>query len=173
MINTDLAIIGAGPVGLFAAYYAGFRGLRSVVVDSLTEVGGQVSALYPEKIIEDVAGMPGIKGLDLITNLRQQADRFSPAYLLGTTVTSLEHEAEGVVLETDRDVRVRCKALIIAAGIGRFTPRSLAVGDEFHGRGLSYFVTDLESLAGQDVIIVGGATALSTGLSRHPTCRPA
>ena len=79
----DLLIVGAGPVGLYAAYYAGFRGLRTALVDSLPEAGGQVTAMYPEKPIYDIAGFPVIRGRDLVARLVEQAGSFGPAYLLG------------------------------------------------------------------------------------------
>ena len=87
--DTDLAIIGAGPTGLFAAYYAGFRGLRVAVIDSLPELGGQVTAMYPEKQILDVAGFPSIKGRDLVEGLVEQANTAEPEYLLDKTATGL------------------------------------------------------------------------------------
>ena len=83
MRDVDMAIVGAGPTGLFAAYYAGFRGLSVVLVDALPEPGGQVTAMYPEKMIFDVAGFPAIRGRDLVTNLVEQAAQFNPGYLLG------------------------------------------------------------------------------------------
>ena len=85
--ETDLVIIGAGPTGLFAAYYAGFRGLRVAVVDSLPELGGQITAMYPEKLILDVAGFPRVKGRDLVEGLVEQANTAEPDYLLDRTAT--------------------------------------------------------------------------------------
>src|SRR4051812_22672783 len=92
-VEVDLLVVGAGPAGLYAAYYAGFRGLRTAVVDSLPEPGGQVTALYPEKMIYDVAGFPGIKGRDLVTGLVEQAARFDPVYVLGERAETLTGEA--------------------------------------------------------------------------------
>ena len=89
-MDTDLLIVGAGPAGLFGAYYAGFRGLSVTLVDSLPELGGQVSALYPEKAILDVAGFPTIKGRELVEHLVEQAASADPTYLLGRTAISLE-----------------------------------------------------------------------------------
>ena len=83
MPEVDVAIIGAGPAGLFAAYYAGFRGLKTAVIDALPEPGGQVTAMYPEKVIYDVAGFPAINGRELVANLVTQAAQFNPTYLLG------------------------------------------------------------------------------------------
>ncbi|MEP7740013.1 NAD(P)/FAD-dependent oxidoreductase [Nocardioides sp. 31GB23] len=155
-ITVDIAVVGAGPVGLYAAYYAGFRGFTCAVMDSLTELGGQVSALYPEKLIEDVAGLPSVRGTDLVDGLRSQAARFDPRYVLGTTARSVVDTGDGLLVHTDTDTTVRCGAMIIAGGIGRFTPRPLPAGEDFLGRGLSYFVTDPAELAGMDVLVVGG-----------------
>jgi thioredoxin reductase (NADPH) len=92
-VEVDLLVVGAGPAGLYAAYYAGFRGLRTALVDSLPEPGGQVTALYPEKMIYDVAGLPGIKGRDLVAGLVRQAARFDPVYVLGERAETLTDEA--------------------------------------------------------------------------------
>jgi thioredoxin reductase len=153
----DLLIIGAGPAGLYAAYYAGFRGMRVALIDSLPEPGGQVSALYPEKQIFDVAGFPSIKGQDLIDNCVAQAAPFDPLYLLGHRAEDLVHGADDhVVVTTHKQVAVRCRAVIITGGIGTFTPRPLPDSEDWEGRGLMYFVPRLDDLAGKDVLIVGG-----------------
>src|SRR6476661_3982558 len=99
MVDVDLAIVGAGPTGLFAAYYAGFRGLTTAVIDALPEPGGQITAMYPEKLIFDVAGFPAIRGRDLVVNLVAQADGFAPAYKLGTQARGLTYEDGLPVLE--------------------------------------------------------------------------
>src|SRR5689334_23348198 len=91
MLEVDLAIVGAGPTGLFAAYYGGFRGLSVAIIDALPEPGGQVTAMYPEKAIYDVAGFPVIKGRDLVANLVEQAGQFSPRYLLGVRADKLTY----------------------------------------------------------------------------------
>lgn len=161
--DVDLLVVGAGPAGLYAAYYAGFRGLRTAVVDSLPEPGGQVMALYPEKAIYDVAGFPGIRGRDLVANLVRQAARFDPVYVLGERAETLTNEAgatpragDRLVVTTDRGTRVRCGAVVVTGGIGTFTPRPLPGGDAWEGRGLTYVVRELATHAGQDVVIVGG-----------------
>ena len=100
-LETDLLIVGAGPAGLFGAYYAGFRGMSVTVVDSLPELGGQVSALYPEKLILDVAGFPTIKGRELVEELVKQAASAKPTYLLDRTATALKSHDEGVRMELD------------------------------------------------------------------------
>jgi ferredoxin/flavodoxin---NADP+ reductase len=154
--EVDLLIVGAGPAGLYAAYYAGFRGMSVALMDSLPEPGGQVTALYPEKMIYDVAGFPAIKGQDLIDNLVKQAAPFNPAYLLGHRAEEMELTDERVVITSHRDLEVAAKAMVITGGIGTFTPRPLPDAEEFEGRGLRYFVPKLDELADQDVLIVGG-----------------
>src|SRR3954464_9948117 len=96
--ETDVLIVGAGPAGLFGAYYAGFRGMSVTLVDSLPEIGGQVSALYPEKAILDVAGFPTIKGRELVEQLVEQAASAKPTYLLGRTANSLTTDDDGVTM---------------------------------------------------------------------------
>jgi thioredoxin reductase (NADPH) len=156
-VDTDLLIIGAGPAGLFGAYYAGFRGMSVTLVDSLPELGGQVSALYPEKAILDVAGFPNVKGRELVADLVEQASSADPTYLLGRTATSLDVDADsGVTMGLDDGTVVRAKVVIITAGIGKFTPRPLPAGDGWEGRGLVFFVPSFEEYVGKDVVIVGG-----------------
>jgi thioredoxin reductase (NADPH) len=154
--DTDIAIIGAGPAGLFAAYYAGFRGLRVAVVDSLPELGGQVTAMYPEKQILDVAGFPSIKGRDLVEGLVEQANTAEPEYLLDKTATGLTTSDDDVTITLDDDTTVTAKALLITAGIGKFSPRPLPAGDGWLGRGMEFFVPSFAPYAGKDVVIVGG-----------------
>ena len=100
-VTTDLLIIGAGPTGLYSAYYAGFRGMSVAVVDSLPELGGQITAMYPEKAILDVAGFPSVKGRDLVEGLVEQAATAHPTYLLDRTATTLEHGDDEVVVTLD------------------------------------------------------------------------
>jgi thioredoxin reductase (NADPH) len=162
-VEVDLVVVGAGPAGLYAAYYAGFRGLRTAVVDSLPEPGGQVTALYPEKNIYDVAALPAIKGRDLVAGLVEQAARFEPVYVLGERAERLTNDAghrpragERLLISTDKGTRIRCGAVVITGGIGTFTPRPLPGGNEWEGRGLTYVVKELAAHAGKDVVIVGG-----------------
>jgi thioredoxin reductase (NADPH) len=152
----DMLIIGAGPSGLYAAYYAGFRGFSVAMMDSLPELGGQVSALYPEKLIYDVAGFPAIKGQDLVDALAEQAAVASPEYLLGHRAEHLTVEGDHVRVGTHRGVEVCAKTVLITGGIGTFTPRPLPDAEAFENRGLVYFVPRLDDLAGLDVLIVGG-----------------
>ena len=155
-LETDLLIVGAGPAGLFGAYYAGFRGMSVTVVDSLPELGGQVSALYPEKVILDVAGFPTIKGRELVEELVKQAASAKPTYLLDRTATAVKSHDEGVRMELDDGTTVNAKVVIVTAGIGKFTPRPLPAGDGWEDRGLVFFVPSFAEYAGRDVVIVGG-----------------
>jgi ferredoxin/flavodoxin---NADP+ reductase len=162
-VDVDLLVVGAGPAGLYAAYYAGFRGLRTAMVDSLPEPGGQVTALYPEKMVYDVAGFPGIKGRDLVAGLVEQSARFDPVYVLGERAEHLTNEAghrpragERLVVTTDKGTRISTGAVVITGGIGTFTPRPLPGGAEWEGRGLTYVVKELAAHSDQDVVIVGG-----------------
>jgi thioredoxin reductase (NADPH) len=154
--ETDVLIVGAGPAGLFGAYYAGFRGMSVTLVDSLPEIGCQVSALYPEKAILDVAGFPVVKGRELVQQLIEQASSADPTYLLDRTAVSLAVDAERVTMGLDDGTEVHAKVVVITAGIGKFTPRPLPAGDGWEGRGLVFFVPDFEPYVGKDVVIVGG-----------------
>ncbi|MFF9807974.1 NAD(P)/FAD-dependent oxidoreductase [Streptomyces coeruleorubidus] len=168
-VSVDLLIIGAGPTGLYGAYYAGFRGMSVAVADALPAVGGQIAALYPEKLIYDVAGFPAVRGQDLVDRLAEQAWRWNPTYLLGHGVIQLDDTAEGIVATTDAGARVTAGAVLVCGGIGNFIPRELPVGSEYLGRGLRYFVPRLNELAGQDVVVVGGGdSALDWALSLEP-----
>ncbi len=168
--SLDLLIVGAGPVGLYGAYYAGVRGLRTAVIDSLSEVGGQVSALYPEKLILDVAGFPAIKGRELVAALATQAASAKPLYLLGQQAVELstdQHDRQHVI--TSGGDEIDCGAIVLTAGIGTFTPRTLPAGEEFLGRGLEYFVPDPLPYTGANVVIVGGGdSALDWALMLEP-----
>jgi len=165
----DIVIIGAGPTGLFAAYYAGFRGLSMAVVDSLPEPGGQVTAMYPEKMIYDVGGFAEVRGRDLVDGLVKQAAPFKPKYLLGRKAEKLEPAGDGVELTLDGGETLRARAVLVTAGIGEFTPRPLPAGDGWLGRGMVHFVPSLQAHAGQHVVVVGGGdSAFDWILALHP-----
>ena len=171
-LETDLAIIGAGPTGLYAAYYAGFRGLRVAMIDSLPELGGQITAMYPEKQILDVAGFPTIKGRDLVEGLVEQANTAEPDYLLDRTAVGLEHTDDDVTVTLDDGSGLRAKALLITAGIGKFSPRPLPAGDGWLGRGMEFFVPSFAPYAGKDVVIVGGGdSAFDWAIHLEPVAR--
>ncbi|HEX8629625.1 MAG TPA: NAD(P)/FAD-dependent oxidoreductase [Catenuloplanes sp.] len=172
MREVDVAIVGAGPTGLFAAYYAGFRGLTVAVVDTLPEPGGQVTAMYPEKMIFDVAGLPGIKGRDLVANLVAQAAPFAPDYRLGTRAEKLSYLEGRPVLSLATGDQLQCGAVIITGGLGSFTPRPLPAADAFAGQGVVFFVPHLADLAGHHVLIVGGGdSAFDWALALQPLAR--
>lgn len=156
MPEVDLLIIGAGPTGLYAAYYAGFRGLSVAVVDSLPELGGQITAMYPEKAILDVAGFPTIKGRDLVEGLVAQAATADPQYFLDRTALTLTHGEGHVVVGLDDGTEISAGALLVTAGIGKFSPRPLPAADGWVGRGVEFFVPSFAPYAGKDVVIVGG-----------------
>jgi thioredoxin reductase (NADPH) len=172
MPEVDVAIVGAGPSGLFAAYYAGFRGLTVAVVDTLPEPGGQISAMYPEKAILDVAGFPTIKGRDLVANLVAQAAPFAPRYLLGVRAEKLSYRDGLPVLHLADGTELGCGAVIVTGGLGGFTPRPLPAAQGYPGAGVVYFVPRLDDLAGHDVLIVGGGdSAFDWALALHPVAR--
>ena len=155
--DVDLLIVGAGPSGLYAAYYAGFRALSVVVVDSLTEPGGQLAALYPEKEIFDVGGIPSILGRELAADLYKQAQTYNPTVLLGHSAGSLTRLDDGtMIVATDTGLNIRAKAILVTAGIGIFSPRPLPAGQQYEGIGLRYFVPDPGALRDKHVLVVGG-----------------
>jgi ferredoxin/flavodoxin---NADP+ reductase len=157
MPKTDVLIVGAGPVGLFAAFYVGMRDLSMRLVDALPEPGGQLTALYPEKYIYDVAGYPKIRAKELVTNQVQQLEPFHPVYTLGQRAEKLERIENGFALTTDKS-RFEASAVIIAGGVGAFEPRKLVAPGvtEFENKGISYAVKNLESYRGKRVLVVGG-----------------
>lgn len=171
----DVLIVGAGPSGLFGAYYAGFRGLSVAVVDALPEPGGQINAMYPDKQIFDVAGFPAVRGRDLVDRLLEQAEPFSPVYLLGHRAEILERRPgtpETFAVTTHRGARIEAKAVIVTGGIGYFTPRPLLAAARFEGNGLAYFVRNLDDYAGKDVVIVGGGdSAFDWAHALHPLAK--
>src|SRR5512132_2675566 len=133
----DITIIGGGPTGMFAAFYAGMRGATARIVDALPEVGGQLAALYPEKYIFDVAGFPQILAKDLVRALVEQNKRFDGKIQLGQNVTGLEKDGDTFVLVTEKG-RFPTRSLILAAGIGAFSPRRLPQtgAEPWYGRGI-------------------------------------
>jgi ferredoxin/flavodoxin---NADP+ reductase len=170
--EVDVAIVGAGPTGLFAAYYAGFRGLSTAVIDALPEPGGQVTAMYPEKMIFDVAGFPAIKGRDLVANLVEQAAQFTPDYFLGIRAEKLSYVDDRPVLDLNDGTALHCGSILITGGLGSFTARPLPAADAFPGAGLVYFVPHLADLAGHDVVIVGGGdSAFDWALALQPLAK--
>ena len=153
----DVTILGCGPTGLFAQFYAGMRGVTSQIVDALPEPGGQLSALYPEKFIFDVGGFPQILAKDLVRNLVEQAARFGQTMHLGQRVVDLV-DADGHLVLVTESARFPTRSVVIAAGVGAFAPRRLpqACADPWYGRGIYDRVLDPESFRGKRVVIIGG-----------------
>lgn len=170
--TTDIAIIGAGPTGLFAAYYAGFRGLSVTLIDALPEPGGQITAMYPEKMIFDVAGFPEIRGRDLVENLVKQAAPFTPNYVLGRRAETLGYVDQTPVLTLDDGTSITCGAVLITSGIGSFTSRPLPAAAGFAGTGVVYFVPKLAAHTDEHVVVVGGGdSAFDWAVALHPIAR--
>lgn len=153
----DLSIIGAGPAGLFALFYAGMRGASAQIIDALPQPGGQLAALYPEKHIFDVAGFPKVLAKDLVTSLVQQAGQFQQPVHLGQRVVGLEEQDGIFTLITETD-RFPSRAIILAAGIGAFSPRKLpqACAEPWYGKGIDAVVLQPSAYAGKHVTIIGG-----------------
>ncbi|MER7132843.1 NAD(P)/FAD-dependent oxidoreductase [Streptosporangium saharense] len=171
-VPADVLVVGAGPAGLYGAYCAGFRGLSTVVVDALPQPGGQVTALYPEKEIRDVAALPTVRGRDFVAALVEQASAFGATFLMGRRATTLEHRDGEPVVTLDDGTAVNARAVVLTSGIGTPTPRPLECGQEWLGTGLSYFVTDPAAHAGQDVVVVGGGdSALDWADALGPVAR--
>ena len=158
-MQTDVAIIGAGPVGLFAAFELGMLKLSSILIDTLNEVGGQCAALYPEKPIYDIPAHPSIEAGSLIEQLEAQIAPFSPPRLLGRQVVGLSGGPGCFTLTTDQSDVLRAKAVIIAAGAGAFGPNRPPLEDlaayEAAG-GVQYYVRRREDFRGKRVVIAGG-----------------
>jgi thioredoxin reductase (NADPH) len=154
----DLTIIGAGPVGLFATFYAGLRQMKTKIIDALEEPGGQVTVLYPEKYIFDVPGYTRILAKDLVKNLVDQALQYKPTVVLGERVVSLRKTDSVFELKTDKGTVHCSKAVLVAAGVGAFSPNRLEAqgASDYEGKGVYYFVKDKTSFAGKNILIVGG-----------------
>lgn len=171
----DITIIGAGPTGLYAAYYAGFRALRTKIIDSQSDLGGQVTALYPDKYIYDVAAFPKILGKDLIRNQIEQAMQYNPTVVLNERVEVLERLSDGnyrLVTHTGQEHFSR--VVLIAAGIGAFTPKKYNRPelDRYEGRGLFFAVRNREDFRDRRVLVVGGGdSALDWALNLLPLAR--
>lgn len=159
MIQTDICIIGAGPVGLFAVFEAGLLKMRCHLVDSLPQVGGQLSEIYPKKPIYDIPGYPSILAGELVDNLMAQIEPFHPTFTLGERVEELERRAdESFVVRTNMGSEIACKVVVIAAGLGCFEPRKPEVPniEAFENKGVSYMILDPEKYRGKKVVLAGG-----------------
>lgn len=167
----DITIIGGGPVGLFTAFYGGMRQASVKIIESLPQLGGQLSALYPEKYIYDVAGFPKVRAQELINNLKQQMEQFSPTIALEQAVEQVEKQADGVFKLTTNSEIHYTKTIIITAGNGAFQPRKLELDTavKYENKNLHYFVDDLNKFAGKRVALCGGGdSAVDWALMLEP-----
>jgi thioredoxin reductase (NADPH) len=174
----DITIVGGGPSGLFAAFYAGLRGARTKIIDSLPQLGGQLMALYPEKYIYDIPGFPRVLAREFVDRQVAQAMEFSPTVCLEEKVVGLHHREDNghltVALETAPGKVHYSRTVVIAAGVGAFVPRTLDIPDleRMEGKGVYYFVKDLETFRDKRVLVVGGGdTALDWALSLLPIAK--
>lgn len=154
----DITVIGGGPCGLFTTFYAGMRQANVKIIESLPQLGGQLSALYPEKYIYDVAGFPKIRAQDLIDRLKEQMSKFAPTIILEQSVEKVEKQDDSIFkLTTNTEIHYS-KVIIITAGNGAFQPRRLELEEaaQYEGKNLHYFVDDMNKFAGQRVVVLGG-----------------
>lgn len=160
MITTDIAIIGAGPVALFAIFEAGLLKMRCHLIDYLPQAGGQLSEIYPKKPIYDIPGYPSVLAQELVDNLLKQAEPFKPTFTLGERVEKLDKIAErDFILTTNMGTKINARAVVIAGGLGCFEPRKPeAAGLELfeNGKGISYMVLDPEAYRNKKIVLAGG-----------------
>jgi thioredoxin reductase (NADPH) len=160
MISTDIAIVGAGPVGLFAIFEAGLLKMRCHLIDYLPQIGGQLSEIYPKKPIYDIPGYPSVLAQELVDNLLKQAEPFKPGFTLGERIESLEKRGEAdFIITTNMGTQINSKVVVIAAGLGCFEPRKPEVSglDRFeNGKGINYMILDPEKYRNQKMVIAGG-----------------
>lgn len=159
MITTDICIIGAGPVGLFAVFEAGLLKMRCHLVDALPQIGGQLSEIYPKKPIYDIPGFPEVKAEELVANLHQQILPFKPTFTLGERVEKLTKlDDNSFLLTTSDGTEINAKVIVIAGGLGCFEPRKPEVDqlEYFEGKGVVYMVKDPEKFRSKKLVIAGG-----------------
>ncbi|WP_423149389.1 NAD(P)/FAD-dependent oxidoreductase [Rubrolithibacter danxiaensis] len=159
MISTDICIIGAGPVGLFAVFEAGLLKMRCHLIDALPQVGGQLSEIYPHKPIYDIPGYPEIKAQDLVERLMEQIDTFKPTFTLGERVQTLTRKEDGsFITETNDGTQVHSKVIVIAGGLGSFEPRKPEIDNLalYEGKGIAYMVKNPELFRNEKVVLAGG-----------------
>lgn len=167
----DITVIGGGPVGMFTAFYGGMRQATVKIIESLPTLGGQLTALYPEKYIYDIAGFPKIRAQELVDNLEEQMKKFEQSIVLEQAVQTVEKQGDGVFkITTDKEVHYS-KTIIITAGNGAFQPRKLELeqAKDFEGKNLYYFINDLNQFAGKKVMVFGGGdSAVDWALMLEP-----
>ncbi len=154
----DVTIVGGGPVGLFGAFYAGLRGMKTKIIEALPQLGGQPMAMYPEKYIFDVGGHQAVLAKDLVAELIKQATQFNPAVVLGEEVEELQREGDVWKLSTAKGVHYS-KTVVITAGMGAFSPKKLPLENlekYENGHGVEYAVVKLDDYRGKRVLVVGG-----------------
>lgn len=170
----DLTIIGGGPTGLFAAFYAGFREMRTKIIETLPVLGGQLVTLYPDKYVYDVAGHPEILAKDLAELLVEQSQRFKPTVCLDEQARTFERLDGGVFrLGTDRTEHLT-RSILICAGVGSFQPNRLTAPNAtaLENKGVYYFVRDKKMFSGKDLLIVGGGdSAMDWVLNLHDVAK--
>lgn len=159
---------------MFAAFYAGMRGMSVRIIDSLHELGGQLTALYPEKHVYDMPGFPAVLAKDLAAGLTRQGTQFDPELCLGETATALERDGDGWIVKGVRGDAYPTRTVLISAGAGAFSPTRLGLVEEpeFEGKGLHYGVRSKAEFEGKDVAIVGGGdSAFDWAVSLHPVAK--
>lgn len=156
--TTDVAVIGAGPVGLFAVFECGMLKMRCHLIDALPAIGGQCTALYPEKPIYDIPAAPELSAAELVDRLHRQIAPFAPQFHLDQQVVALQRAGDTWELVTSRGIRIRARAVIIAAGAGAFGPNRPPLADieDYEGRCVHYLVTERARFRGQRLVIAGG-----------------
>jgi len=158
-IETDIIIIGAGPVGLFAVFEAGLLKMRCHLIDALPQAGGQLTEIYPKKPIYDIPGYPSVLAGDLVQNLLKQIEPFGPGFTLGDRADTLEKQEDGRFLVTTiRGIKHLAPTIFIAGGLGSFEPRKPPIGniDQFEDKGVEYFVRNPDLYKDKNVVIAGG-----------------
>lgn len=170
----DITIIGAGPVGLFTAFYGGLRQASVKIIESLPQIGGQLSALYPEKYIYDIAGFPKIRAQELIDNLKEQTDLFQPEIVLNQSVEKVERLEDDIFKITTSAEEHFTKVIIITGGNGAFQPRKLTIdrAEHFEGKNLHYYVDNMEKFRNQRLVLFGGGdSAVDWALMLEPIAK--
>lgn len=159
MINTDICIIGAGPVGLFAVFEAGLLKMRCHLIDALPQIGGQLSEIYPHKPIYDIPGYPSIDAQDLVDNLMEQIKPFQPTFTIGERVEIIDKQEDGSFnLTSNEGTQINAKVIVIAGGLGSFEPRKPVVKGlaDFEGKGVTYMVKNPEAFRDKKIVLAGG-----------------